>query len=59
MFGERTEEHAMDVGIQMIFQKFGYGDDMTDSRIYDEEVALGVLADELGYDALWPVEHHF
>ena len=49
----------MDVGIQMIFQKFGYGDDMTDSRIYDEEVALGVLADELGYDALWPVEHHF
>ncbi len=38
----------MDVGIQMIFQKFGYGDDMSDSRIYDEEVALGVLADELG-----------
>ena len=24
-----------------------------------EEVRLGELADELGFDALWPVEHHF
>ena len=49
----------MDIGVQMIFQKWGYGDDMSDARIYDEEIALGVLADELGFDALWPVEHHF
>lgn len=49
----------MEVGIQMIFQSFGYGDDMTDSQVYDEEIELGVLADELGFDALWPVEHHF
>lgn len=49
----------MKVGIQMIFQSYRYGDDVTDGQVYDEEVALGVLADELGYDALWPVEHHF
>ena len=29
----------------MIFQSFGYGDDMTDSQVYDEEIELGVLAD--------------
>lgn len=49
----------MKVGIQMVFQSYGYGPDMTDGRVVDEEVELGVLADELGYDALWPVEHHF
>ena len=31
--------------LQMIFQSFGYGDDMTDSQVYDEEIELGVLAD--------------
>ena len=43
----------------MIFQKWGYDDSMSDSRILDEEIRLGLLADELGFDALWPVEHHF
>lgn len=49
----------MKVGIQMIFQSYRYGPEVTDGEVYDEEIALGVLADELGYDALWPVEHHF
>ena len=49
----------MEVGVQMIFQKWGYDDAMSDSQIYDEEIRLGVLADALGFDALWPVEHHF
>jgi alkanesulfonate monooxygenase SsuD/methylene tetrahydromethanopterin reductase-like flavin-dependent oxidoreductase (luciferase family) len=49
----------MNVGVQMIFQSWGYGDAVTDGQVYDEEIALGVLADELGFDALWPVEHHF
>jgi alkanesulfonate monooxygenase SsuD/methylene tetrahydromethanopterin reductase-like flavin-dependent oxidoreductase (luciferase family) len=49
----------MNVGVQMIFQSYGYGDDVGDGQVYDEEIALGVLADELGFDALWPVEHHF
>jgi len=49
----------MEVGIQMIFQSFGYGPDMTDGEVYDDELALAVLAEELGFDAVWPVEHHF
>ncbi len=49
----------MEVGVQMIFQKWGYDDSISDSRIFDEEIRLGILADELGFDALWPVEHHF
>ncbi len=49
----------MKVGVQMVFQSYRYGDEVTDAQVYDEEVALGILADELGYDALWPVEHHF
>lgn len=43
----------------MIFQSWGYGDDVTDSDVYADEIRLGVLADELGFHALWPVEHHF
>jgi alkanesulfonate monooxygenase SsuD/methylene tetrahydromethanopterin reductase-like flavin-dependent oxidoreductase (luciferase family) len=46
------------VGVQMIFQSYGY-EGVTDGQVYDEEIALGVLADDLGFDALWPVEHHF
>jgi alkanesulfonate monooxygenase SsuD/methylene tetrahydromethanopterin reductase-like flavin-dependent oxidoreductase (luciferase family) len=49
----------MKVGVQIIFQSYRYDEGVTDGQVYDEEVALGVLADELGYDALWPVEHHF
>lgn len=49
----------MQVGVQMVFQAFGYGPDMTDGRVVAEELALAALADELGFDALWPVEHHF
>jgi alkanesulfonate monooxygenase SsuD/methylene tetrahydromethanopterin reductase-like flavin-dependent oxidoreductase (luciferase family) len=49
----------MRFGVQMIFQSHGYGDDVSDGQVIDEEVRLGELADELGYDCLWPVEHHF
>lgn len=48
----------MRVGVQMIFQSWGYPG-MTDGQVVAEEVELGVLADELGFHALWPVEHHF
>jgi alkanesulfonate monooxygenase SsuD/methylene tetrahydromethanopterin reductase-like flavin-dependent oxidoreductase (luciferase family) len=48
----------MRVGVQMIFQSWGYGD-ITDGKVVEEEVELGVLADRLGFAALWPVEHHF
>jgi alkanesulfonate monooxygenase SsuD/methylene tetrahydromethanopterin reductase-like flavin-dependent oxidoreductase (luciferase family) len=43
----------------MVFQSYGYPDSVTDAQVYDEEVRLAELADELGFHALWPVEHHF
>ena len=49
----------MKVGVQMVFQSHGYPPSVTDGQVVDDEVRLGVLADELGFDALWPVEHHF
>lgn len=49
----------MKIGVQMVFQSHGYPSSVTDGQVVDEEVRLGVLADELGFDALWPVEHHF
>jgi alkanesulfonate monooxygenase SsuD/methylene tetrahydromethanopterin reductase-like flavin-dependent oxidoreductase (luciferase family) len=49
----------MHVGVQMVFQSYGYPADVTDGQVVAEEVHLAELADELGFDALWPVEHHF
>jgi alkanesulfonate monooxygenase SsuD/methylene tetrahydromethanopterin reductase-like flavin-dependent oxidoreductase (luciferase family) len=49
----------MRVGIQMIFQSWGYEGRVSDGEVVAEEVRLGRLADELGFHALWPVEHHF
>jgi alkanesulfonate monooxygenase SsuD/methylene tetrahydromethanopterin reductase-like flavin-dependent oxidoreductase (luciferase family) len=43
----------------MIFQSWGYDPGTTDAEVVADEVRLGELADELGFDALWPVEHHF
>ncbi|HJQ59788.1 MAG TPA: LLM class flavin-dependent oxidoreductase [Vineibacter sp.] len=48
----------MDVGIQMVFSSHGCGD-MRDSQVVDEELRLARLADELGFDVVWSVEHHF
>ncbi len=47
----------MDVGIQVIFSSFGT--DAPDSQVYSEEIRLCLLAEDLGYDVVWPVEHHF
>jgi|GEM_PF-3715578 len=49
----------MRFGLQMVFQPYGYGDGVDDAQVYDEEIRLAVLADRLGFDALWPVKHHF
>ena len=48
----------MDVGILMVFSSYGW-EDMPDGQVYDEEVRLARLAEDLGFDVLWPVEHHF
>ena len=43
----------------MIFQSWGYEGRVTDGEVVADEIRLGQLADELGFHALWPVEHHF
>ena len=48
----------MDVGTQHIFAAAGW-ESMTDGQVFDEEVRLALLAEDLGFDAVWPVEHHF
>src|SRR5215472_7101637 len=48
----------MDVGIQMVFASYGW-DKISDAQVWDEELRLALLADELGFDVLWSVEHHF
>jgi alkanesulfonate monooxygenase SsuD/methylene tetrahydromethanopterin reductase-like flavin-dependent oxidoreductase (luciferase family) len=48
----------MDVGIQMVLATYGW-QGMSDDQAWDEEIRLARLADELGFDALWAVEHHF
>lgn len=48
----------MDVGVQMVFATYGW-QDMSDDQAWDEEIRLAKLADELGFAALWAVEHHF
>mgnify|MGYP001344761884 CR=1 FL=1 len=49
----------MDVGLQLIFSAYGWDKDCTDAQVYDEELRLAHQAEDLGFDALWPVEHHF
>lgn len=48
----------MDVGVQLIFSSYGW-DDVSDAEVYEQEVELALLADQLGFDCLWPTEHHF
>jgi len=49
----------MRVGAFSVFQSWGYDSSVTDADVVADEVRLGVLADELGFYALWSVEHHF
>ena len=47
----------MDVGIQLVFAAAGW--DVPDSEMYRQELELAKMANDLGFDAVWPVEHHF
>jgi alkanesulfonate monooxygenase SsuD/methylene tetrahydromethanopterin reductase-like flavin-dependent oxidoreductase (luciferase family) len=48
----------MDVGLQMVFASYGWTG-VSDEEVWDEELRLARLAADLGFDALWSVEHHF
>lgn len=47
----------MHIGMAVIFQ--GTGDGRTDRNVYRNELRLGDLAEPLGFESLWGVEHHF
>ncbi|MDY7105077.1 MAG: LLM class flavin-dependent oxidoreductase [Actinomycetota bacterium] len=49
----------MDVGIQALFASHGWDDTVTDGQVYREDTKLALLAEELGFDVVWAVEHHF
>jgi alkanesulfonate monooxygenase SsuD/methylene tetrahydromethanopterin reductase-like flavin-dependent oxidoreductase (luciferase family) len=47
----------MDAGILLIFQNYqGRG---SDADVMRDQMRLALLAEALGYDKLWPPEHHF
>ncbi len=48
----------MDVGTQSLFASHGW-DAISDGQVYDEETKLALLAEDLGFDCVWAVEHHF
>src|SRR5262249_7101008 len=55
--GLRRKELHMHVGTAVVFQ--GCGDGRTDRNVYRNELRLGDLAEPLGFESLWGVEHHF
>jgi alkanesulfonate monooxygenase SsuD/methylene tetrahydromethanopterin reductase-like flavin-dependent oxidoreductase (luciferase family) len=48
----------MDVGMQLTFCRYGWPD-IPDGQVVDEELRLARLAEDLGFDVVWSVEHHF
>jgi alkanesulfonate monooxygenase SsuD/methylene tetrahydromethanopterin reductase-like flavin-dependent oxidoreductase (luciferase family) len=46
----------MKIGVQMLFQNPGT---MSDAELYEREMKVAELAEPLGFDTLWSVEHHF
>jgi alkanesulfonate monooxygenase SsuD/methylene tetrahydromethanopterin reductase-like flavin-dependent oxidoreductase (luciferase family) len=47
----------MHVGMAVIFQ--GMGEGRSDRDVYRGELRLGDLAEPLGFESIWGVEHHF
>jgi len=47
----------MHVGMSAIFQGFGGG--MSDQEVWAADLRLADLAEPLGYESIWSVEHHF
>jgi len=47
----------MHVGYSPIFQN--PGNKLSDAEVYQEEVRLAELAEPLGFESIWAIEHHF
>ena len=48
----------MDVGMMMIFSSYGW-EGASDGQMWEEELRLGEIAADAGFDCLWSAEHHF
>jgi alkanesulfonate monooxygenase SsuD/methylene tetrahydromethanopterin reductase-like flavin-dependent oxidoreductase (luciferase family) len=53
-----SKQTRMDVGMQLTFCRYGWSD-IRDGQVVDEELRLARLAEDLGFDVIWSVEHHF
>src|SRR6185295_6444007 len=51
------KEIPVHVGMALIFQ--GTDRNRSDHEVYREELRLGMLAEPLGFESIWGVEHHF
>lgn len=47
----------MRIGLQLVFQN--YGRRVSDAELFQSEVRLAEMAEDLGFSEIWPVEHHF
>jgi alkanesulfonate monooxygenase SsuD/methylene tetrahydromethanopterin reductase-like flavin-dependent oxidoreductase (luciferase family) len=47
----------MHIGVNLGFGNLHHG--LSDEQMYAGEIRLAELADQLGFDSLWAVEHHF
>ncbi|HTX62565.1 MAG TPA: LLM class flavin-dependent oxidoreductase [Acidimicrobiales bacterium] len=47
----------LSIGINLGFGNLHAG--LSDQEMYEGDISVGILADQLGYDAVWVVEHHF
>ncbi|MGR8920222.1 MAG: LLM class flavin-dependent oxidoreductase [Gammaproteobacteria bacterium] len=49
----------MHVGMAAIFQNPQNADGVSDYSVYQQDMALAMSAEELGFESVWGVEHHF
>ena len=47
----------MHVGMGVVFQNPENA--LSDAEVWDQEVAIALEAEEMGFDSIWTVEHHF
>ena len=47
----------MHVGMSAVFQ--GFGGTLSDGEVWAADLALADLAEPLGFESIWSVEHHF
>ena len=48
---------SLHVGYAPVFQNPGNA--LSDAEVYQEELRLAELAEPLGFDSVWSIEHHF